>query len=180
MTKFRLVGGDDETDLHGAAPEIGRRPQPQDNDDANSALPVECSEAAFRAACASFDDSAFGPEPLDAGFGDHVAREFYKRITEELPRIAKRTDLRIPGEFHSLLWLITRLGADQKFIARDQSVAQDAVSRWVCAGQTPGRERRRGIIASGLVSLQTAISEQRVVPRATFTGRRSFGGAGDK
>jgi len=128
---------------------------------------------AFSAACSAVDDKAFSPAPLEEGFSDRAARDYFLGIAADLARLSRGADLRIPQEFHSLLWMLVHLGADQKFIAQDQAVLPEAVSRWVSAAQTPGAERRRGIIASALLGFQTAVEAKSLVPQMTLSGRRA-------
>lgn len=164
MSKFTIIEGggpppSDETKSTGAPSE--------------GAIEGETEEAALRRALAAFDDSAYQAEPVQPGGSSTIARDFYRQIVRELRAVTDQADLRIPSEFHTLLWLATRLGGDQKFISGDQFVAPAAVSRWVCAGQTPGRHKRRGILASALRSLDRAVQARSVVPLITLAGRRT-------
>lgn len=167
MSKFKVIKGGGGAD----APDESRRPSASSLDEGG--VEGENEEAALRRALAAYDDSPFLPEPRQAGGTSTVALDFYMRIVRELPTVCAQADLRDSAEFHRLLWLVTRIGGDQKFIGLDQAVAPAAVSRWVCAGQTPGREKRRGILASALVSLDRAVQQRSVVPLITLVGKRA-------
>ncbi|HEY4942437.1 MAG TPA: hypothetical protein VII56_13500 [Rhizomicrobium sp.] len=119
-------------------------------------------------------DNNYDAAPLEEGYGPRNARDLYLIFASEMPSSARRTDFRIPGEFHALLWLIVRLGAVQQFIARDQAVPVEVVSRWTSAKQTPAADKRRGIILSALKSLEIGLDEKTLVPLTNFTGRRAY------
>ena len=134
----------------------------------------------------NFDEFELKPK-VQSVFGNS-AKTFFINIIQQLPSVIDKTDLRDPGEFHTLLWLLVRLGAGEAFIAKEHFTSQQVVSRWVTAKASPvdtsaPAERRRAIIASAFVSLIKATETQGedcLVPYREFSDRRMRGAIGYK
>lgn len=80
------------------------------------------------------------------------ARLYFRKLTEDLNHVCRKADLNDPDEFHSLLWMLSRLGdVSNEQIAVDVGVSPTQVSRWVKQRITPDRMPRRiAIISSAL------------------------------
>lgn len=115
----------------------------------------------------------YAPEPRDDAGWPCIAKPFFRRMVSQLHEMVDVADLNNPEEFHTLLFMAVGLGAVQQFIARDQFVAPSIVNRWVNARQTPDARRRRGILASALLSLDDSIESGSHPAVTTFTGRRA-------
>jgi len=140
-----------------------------DNDDIED---DELIEKQFQAAVRKVDLDRFNPAPRTTTPWRSYGRALYLHFVTLLKDRAENTNLLDPTEFHHLLWLVVKLGAEPKYIAESQRVPPTVVSRWVTGKQTPEASRRRMILEAAFTSLTNGIDAKELLPMMDHVGMR--------
>jgi hypothetical protein len=138
------------------------------NDDG---APVTDSE--LEAAIEAVDFAKCDPNPRATSHWKSTGRTIFLHFITHLKSAMAQADFNDPREFHSFFWMIVRLGANQRSIAKAHHVSATVVSRWLNGKQTPELLRRRMILESALASLDKNLSAQKLVPLKEYDGLRA-------
>ena len=133
----------------------------------------EVHKQEFLAALREVDFSRCDPRPTTDSYWISTGRTMYLNFVSSLKNGVEQADLNDPREFHSFFWMLIRLGANPRFIAKAHHVSPAVISRWQTGKQTPEVLRRRPILQSALASLDENLRTRSLVPLQEYSGIRA-------